>query len=320
MQTRFATPFVPPLGLAGPNAQTIVSSMGRKLIKPRWRQAFQSAAEELTIEVCGVKLVVHLNRASTASAPLIMIIPGWLGDASSTYVLSGAHTFHRHNFNVARIVLRDHGDTAHLNPGLFHSAMIDEVVALVAQLRAMFPGVQAGLIGHSMGGNFALRVARALPDLPTLAVCPAVSPQDTVQAILRSPIYERYFVTKWRKLWRRKEAAYPELYDFSSVMRLSSMLSLTDYFIREQTDFDNAADYYAAYNLTGDGLQGVHAHILASADDPIIPAAMYRQLPDTISVDLIDQGGHGAFLKNWRFDSWGDDYALAFFQHHLLGS
>ena len=262
--------------------------MGRKLLKPKWQAEFLAQAQVREMNVAGVKLVVHTNFQNITSdqTPLIMMIPGWLGNVESTYVLSGAHTLWQGGFNVVRINLRDHGDTAHLNSGLFHSALIDEVVALVKTLMSEFPSAPAGLIGYSMGGNFALRIAKQIPELATLAICPALSPKETMLKINGNIIYEQYFMRKWRDLWVKKQAAFPQLYNFKDAMNLSSVTSLTDYFVKYHTEYTNTDDYFAAYDLSKGALEGVNAKILAAGDDPIIPAKHYANLPDSIFLGL----------------------------------
>ena len=319
----FNQAFSPPPGLTNPHVQTILSSVGRKVMVPQSVKAFLDAATEHVIEVAGVRLVVHRNtQANNPDAPLIMIVPGWLGNSRSSYVVSAALQLWRQGFNVARINLRDHGDTAHLNSGLFHSALIEEVIELARYL--MTDGQperndlrHCGLIGYSLGGNFALRLARAIPGLTTLAICPAIDPYATMRQIESSIIYRNYFIIKWRKLFREKQRHFPTLYDFGPAMKLSSVASLTDYFIKYHSEFDDTASYCAAYDLSDSALTGVSAHIVAAADDPIIPAHFYERLPGTITVDLIDRGGHGAFLENWQLDSWVDRYSCRFFSQRL---
>ena len=311
----FNEPFEPPLGMRNPHSQTILSSMGRKFFKAKWQSEFLAQAQVRELNVAGVTLVVHSNFQSITSdqTPLVMMIPGWLGNVESTYVLSGAHTLWQGGFNVIRINLRDHGDTAHLNSGLFHSALIDEVVALVKTLISESPNAPAGIIGYSMGGNFALRIAKQIPKLATLAVCPALSPEETMLKISGNIIYEQYFMRKWRGLWSKKQAAFPQLYNFEDAMNLSSVISLTDYFVKYHTEYTNTDDYFAAYDLSNGALEGVRAKILAAGDDPIIPAKHYANLPESVSLDWVDHGGHGAFLENWQFESWCDRYSCAFF-------
>lgn len=305
------------VGLGNPNLQTIVSSVGRKIFKPSWQDAFVAQSSHRDIHVVGQHLTARYDRAANANAPLVMIIHGWLGSADSTYVLATAHSLNNAGFHVARLTLRDHGNTANLNEGMFHSAMTDEVVAAAQFVLDDFGRSTAGLLGFSMGGNFALRLAKHLPPLHTLAICPAISPRHTVEQIGSSGIYQRYFMGKWRALWEQKQTAFPQHYDFSRMNGVTSIHALTEIFIEEYTDFASLDEYYAAYDLRGDALQGVSATILAASDDPIIPAEHYQGLPDSIHVALTARGGHTAYIKNWRLESWVDDYARGFFSWRL---
>ena len=303
--------FAPPRSLANPHLQTVLSSVGRKLWQPPAHAAFNQAGRREIFEIDGIKLAVELNLK--AGQPLLMLIPGWLGSAQSSYVLSAGATMAQKDWSVARINLRDHGDTAHLNPGLFNSALLDEVVGLIRQLIGEFGQAGAALMGFSLGGNFALRIARQLTGLPTLAVCPAIEPADTMYGIDRNLIYQRYFVRKWRKVWAEKQVAFPEHYDFTQALRLNSVSALTDYFVKYHSDFDSTANYFNAYDLSDRVLEGVSAHILAAQDDPIIPAAQYLELPGSLSVHLTERGGHGAYLESWGLSSWADAYAAKLF-------
>jgi predicted alpha/beta-fold hydrolase len=122
---------------------------------------------------------------------------------------------------------------------------------------------------------------------------------------------------KWRALWEQKQRAFPESYDFSALAGYSSIQLLTEIFIADHTQFARIEDYYAAYDLRGDALVGVEATILAAKDDPIIPPEHYRDLPASIEVELTGKGGHTAYIKNWRLESWVDEYAGAFFGERL---
>ncbi len=305
-------PFMPPRGMANPHLQTILSSMGRKLWPARRHLMFHDAAEREIVEVQGVRLAVDLNVLP--HRPLVMIIPGWLGHSQSSYALAVGHALYEAGFSVARFNLRDHGDTAHLNEGMFNSALLDEVVALTQEVHSRFGHGTSGLLGFSLGGNFALRVARALPELATLAVCPAIAPADTMYNIDRNPVYQRYFVRKWRKVWLEKQRAFPQAYEFGDSLALTTVSALTDYFVKYHSNFASTDEYFAAYDLSAQALAGVNAHILAAADDPIIPHSQYLSLPSSIDLQVTPQGGHHAYLRSWGLNSWFDEYA----KHHFL--
>ena len=66
--------------------------------------------------------------------------------ADSSYVVATA-PLQRAGYHVARLTLRDHGGTADLNKGLFHSAMTDEVVAAAQFIMDDFGCSTAGLVG-----------------------------------------------------------------------------------------------------------------------------------------------------------------------------
>ena len=308
------TSFRPAIGLANPNLQTIVSSVGRKFFKPAWLADFERHSELRDIHVQGQHLTARYDRASEANAPLVMIIHGWLGSAESTYVVSAAHALHQAGFHVARLTLRDHGNTADLNQGLFHSAMTDGRGGSAIR-HDDFNAARLACWDFPWGAI--LLCDSRPPPAAYLAICPAISPQHTVDQIGGSVIYERYFMGKWRTLWEQKQAAFPDQYDFSAMNGIRSIQTLTELFIADHTHFSDLSEYYAAYDLRGSRLSGVNATILAAADDPIIPPEHYSALPPSITVDLTERGGHTAYIKNWHLESWVDDYAQAFFSDLL---
>ena len=314
--------FTPAVGLTNPNLQTIFSSAIRKIIIPRTEADFLKAGQEEIINLGNVRLQIERDKpANKEPLGLIMIIPGWLGHSKSSYVVSLAKKLVDSRFEVVRITLRDHGETCHLNSGLFHSAETQEVVDLIKKLADDFKvrhpnqggDLTTGLVGFSMGGNFALRVARQLSSVRTLAISPSLSPHKTIQKIENSQIYRPYFINKWRKIFRDKQRHFPDLYDFSYAMKQKSIITLTKHFIGEFTSFESVDSYCDAYDLCGSRLEGVKAHILASLDDPVVPTSDIDELPPSVTRKMTKRGGHTAFIENWALESWSDSYAERFF-------
>ncbi|MEN9808418.1 MAG: hypothetical protein RL756_2938 [Pseudomonadota bacterium] len=304
--------FAPPYWLRPAHVQTVAASIARESDVARRASALVAGARTVDLRSRdGVVLQAAVTEPprGSASAPTVVIIHGWLGHNAATYVRSAGATLLERGFRVARLNLRDHGGTEHLNPGLFHSARTDEVVDAVAAL----VGDRGGVLGFSLGGNFALRVSRAL-GLPALAVCPALDPAATMDAIDSGlKLYRWYFVRKWHRALRAKAAAFPALYDFDSALRLGTVGALTEVFVREHTDYAEVARYLAAYTLTGTALDGTRATIVAALDDPIIPAAGLSELPASIEVVPVPQGGHCGFIDTLRGPGWIDRYAGDFF-------
>lgn len=293
----------------------MLGSIARRSLPAREQAYVNHARSEDITTPDGTVLRVRLNLQD-GSAPLVVLIHGWLGSDSSSYVISTGAALFRAGFSTARMNLRDHGGTAHLNEGLYHSARTQEVVDLVRELASRHGSTGTAVTGYSLGGNFALRVARATA-LPALAVCPAIDPAVTMRSIDRGPgsaIYRRYFLRKWQASLRAKASAFPHRYDFTGAWRMRSVQALTDYFVHEHSEFVDTRTYFDAYDLTGDALAGVEATVLIAADDPIIPATGFRALPPRIRVVETHTGGHNAFLKNAAFDSWCDDFTVLWAQ------
>ena len=165
-------------------------------------------------------------------------------------------------------------------------------------------------MGFSLGGNFMLRVAaqarEAGLDLArVIAVSPVLEPAETLLALQRGlPGYQRYFVYKWLRSLRKKQAAWPDSYDFRELSRMRDLETMTAELVRCYTDFPTLADYLSGYAITGARLARleVPASILTSLDDPIIPAAALARLarPAALSLTVSRYGGHCGFFEHLR--------------------
>ena len=88
-------------------------------------------------------------------------------------------------FSVFRLNFRDHGGTFELNHGLFHSCRIADVVGALTAVTRAHTAPRTFLVGHSLGGNFALRAAARAPRAGlavdrVVAVCPVLRPASTM--------------------------------------------------------------------------------------------------------------------------------------------
>jgi predicted alpha/beta-fold hydrolase len=256
-----------------------------------------------------------------------VLLHGWEGSAQSTYVVNTGARLLRDGFDVFRLNFRDHGDTHHLNRGLFHSCLIDEVVGAVAAAHARFAPRRFGVAGFSLGGNFALRVALRAPDrgIPldyALAVCPVVSPASGLFGLESGPwFYQSYFLGKWRKSLRRKQALFPEHDWFSNEDLAGNLRELTRTLVQRHTTFGSLDGYLDGYSIAGDTLAGlrVPATILTAADDPVIPVDDFRtlDLPPLVELEIATHGGHCGFIESYSLRSFTEDYIAGRMSRHL---
>ena len=181
----------------------------------------------------GVRLLgIHSHLPGRAPRALALLLHGWEGSAESGYMRLTAARLLEAGCDVLRLNFRDHGPTHHLNEAVFHSCRLDEVVNAALDAHRRWPGLPLLLAGYSLGGNFALRIALAAPrvGLPlrhVAAVCPAVDPERTTQAMERGfPLYQRYFLHKWTRSLRRKRALFPHLHDWDDAALKLSLIHI----------------------------------------------------------------------------------------------
>ena len=321
------TKFKPATGLSNRHLQSILSSSGpRKVLETRRAKTLiRNAQQHIITTPQGVKLQGYLTlhypqhqpQNSAASKGLAIILHGWEGSANSLYVLSSGQQLLAAGYDVFRLNFRDHGDSHHLNAELFNSARLEEVLEAVKYLCQHFGGEHNLLCGYSLGGNFCLRVANlakvANLDLhQAIAVCPVLHPPTTMAALSQGlPVYEKYFIAKWKRSLQKKLLHQPQL-DYSEQLKsLTSLAQMNHFFITGYTDFASHEAYYTAYSLLHDALSqlAIPATIITANDDPMIPPAELSALYQSpwLNIELQAQGGHCAFIKNWKFESWASD-------------
>lgn len=310
--------FEPPPWLANPHIQSMLpSSSFRRAPVARRAGALLAASEELTVE-CGdgVRLHAHYSAQAGGAKDLVLMVHGWEGSAESQYVLSSGAYLYARGFEVLRLNLRDHGPTHHLNPELFHSCRIAEVVGAVRAVQQRFPDRVLSLVGYSLGGNFALRVAVRAPAgginlRQVVAICPVLDPVHTLASLESgSWVYRNYFVLKWRRSLRRKREAWPDLYDLDELLESRDLTGLTEHLVLRYTEFPDLASYLNGYAIVGPALATlrVPCRIITALDDPIIPAKDLGRLAPSawLALTTTRRGGHCGFLESVRGETWAD--------------
>lgn len=314
--------YVPPAGLAHPHVQSLLSgSVLRRAVVRRRATTLLAAAQRRLVECPdGTRLAGELSRRPGTSRGLVIMLHGWEGCADSNYVLSAGAALFDAGFDVFRLNFRDHGGTAALNEELFHSCRIDEVVDAVRVLARESAAGPVGLLGYSLGGNFALRVAVRAPEVldRVVAVCPVLSPKRTMHALETGLwIYRHYFLSRWRRSLVAKSQAFPERYDFGDLRRFRTLTETTDYFVRHYTEFPSLEAYLDGYAIVGDALADLRASslLVTSADDPLIPSDDLAALasPPALEIELLERGGHCGFLSSHGLASWIDEAVVRAF-------
>lgn len=316
--------FLPPPGLRNGHVQSTLASLGPRkwLARRRARPLLDAARPVLLDGGAGVRLSGALSLHPAPKRGLALLLHGWEGSQDSAYLLSVGGYLYDRGFSVLRLNFRDHGDSHDLNRDLFLSTRLDEVVNALASAARLHPHDRVYLAGFSLGGNFALRVALAAPGAGltlrrAAAVCPVIDPAHAMRALEGGVfVYRRYFLAKWKRSLRRKDRLFPDL-GLSGVLDAPTLTRMHERMLPVHSPYKTPGDYFAAYALTGRALAGLETDtlILASADDPVIPASDFSSLAPCprLRVELAPHGGHCGFLEGPSLTSWADRRLEHFF-------
>lgn len=322
------TDFRPPWPLTSGHIQTMLSSSGvRRQLLPRAAQTVRDGAEPVMVDGGdGVRLTgaYTAQKRRPAARGLAVLFHGWEGSVDSTYVLQTGSRLLADGWDVFRLNFRDHGDSHPLNEALFHSCRIDEVVHALGDIARRWPSPKLALAGFSLGGNFALRAALRAPEAGVpldyaLAVCPIVDPGEGLFSLEEAApwFYQAYFLRKWRRSLRAKQAAFPHRQYFELDELKQNLRGLTESLVLRHTDFGSLQAYLDGYSVAGAALERLQipATILTARDDPVIPVDAFEklQLPPCVELDIAPYGGHCGFIRGMDMTSFTDEYIAARF-------
>jgi predicted alpha/beta-fold hydrolase len=309
--------FAPGLLLRNPHVQSTLASRGLRSWLLRGFARRLGRESDAHVLDCGDGVRLQGFHTRTDAAPglgLVVVLHGWEGSASSTYVVGLTRHLLASGFDVFRLNFRDHGETHHLNQGVFHSCRLDEVVGAVRAIAARFADGPMFLAGFSLGGNFAIRAAIAAgsgdPQIRRIvAICPVVDPAHCLEAIERAPAYyQRHFLKKWKGSLRRKHEAFPERYDPAHWTGMTNLREMTRYLVETYLPYPSMEAYLSGYSIAGPRMQGLTTPttVVAAIDDPVIPVrdVLETARPPSLAVEVLPRGGHCGFVDRLSGATW----------------
>ncbi|RIK57890.1 MAG: hypothetical protein DCC57_01350 [Chloroflexi bacterium] len=260
-----------------------------------------------------VRLLGYYTRRRTEgpSHGLVISLHGWEGSSHAVHNLVMADAWVTAGFDVFRLNLRDHGPRRHvvpqgLNHGLFLGTLLDETVAAVQRAAELAGDAPVYLVGPSMGGNFALRVAvahavRPIPNLrKVVTISPAINPGRSTDQIDAQPMFHYYFRRRWLRSLLIKQQLFPDLYQFDPLRSIQSLRAMTEWLVTRYAGYPSADAYFADYAVLGDALADlrVATTIITAANDGVIPVADFYALAPSpyLQIQVHPTGGHVGFL------------------------
>lgn len=267
-----------------------------------------------------VRLQSYYSPINNNDTPLVIILHGWEGSHQSLYMLSAANYLYSQGFQILRLNFRDHGTSHHLNEEIFHSNRLQEVINAIKTASETFNYSKLFLVGFSLGGNFSCRVAadatkNHLDLTKVIAICPAINPKNILSQLENGLFfYHDYFIKKWKRSLKRKEALFPNKYNFDAVYNEKSMRKMTVDLVELFGQYESIEHYFKGYSLAGNRLASIKnpTTILMAQDDPIIAYQDIHTITQNQHLDIYrsSHGGHCGFIKNITLESWCDEFIL----------
>jgi predicted alpha/beta-fold hydrolase len=316
-------PFVPKRGLTNGHVMTIVA-----WARSREFPDLPVPEPRLFRVSTDTEVLAHCYWQPERSARrTVVVLHGLEGSSSVHYMRGVADKAYRRGWNAVLLNQRNCGGTEHLTPGLYHSGLTADPRAVIASLAATEGLTRVGVVGYSLGGNLAVRIAgevgdEAGPIEAAAAVCPTIDLERCVQAIERRANipYHFNFVRNLRGRMRRKSASWPEAFDLSPLGRIWTIRKFDDVYTAPHHGFGDARNYYyqASAMRVVDRIR-IPTLILAAEDDPFVPASQFREAAirnnPSITVSLSRHGGHCGFIEQpaaGHDGYWAEEMAMTF--------
>lgn len=325
---RPATPFAPARGLSNGHVMTVYA-----WARPR---AFPELPPPDTrlIEVSPDTRVRADGywQPGRAEGPTLVALHGLEGSSEVHYMRGLADQAFSRGWHAVLVNQRNCGGTEAITPGLYHSGLTADPVAVMRQLTREGRGPFV-VAGYSLGGNLAIKIAGELdttPDVPVVAVagvCPTLDLEACVRAIERPSnfAYQWNFMRNLRGRMRRKAQFWPGAFDLAPLDRLRTIRAFDDMYTAPYHGFNGASDYYhRASAIRSAARIRIPALVLAAADDPFVPTAPFLA-PDlannpSVVVSLQAHGGHCGFIgrsRSPRERYWAERVSVDFLEHAL---
>jgi predicted alpha/beta-fold hydrolase len=272
-------------------------------------------------------------RLRASRAPVVLLIHGVGGAASSNYVQRGATAFFEAGYHVARLNLRGADESVYNAPDLYHMGLAADLVEAVRMLSRRADVLDVVVLGYSGGGSLSLKAAAiwsALRESPVLKVAALSPPIDLVEtrANIELARYLPYHMHVLRGLHRsarrfalRKKSPAP--YTLKDIALAYTVREFDRRITVPMHGFDSVHHYdetsSALHDLPNIKIPTLIVH---AKDDPMVPvSALERALktaaPD-VSAQLTNEGGHlgwaAAIDESSLKRTWAISQVLQFFE------
>jgi uncharacterized protein len=274
-----------------------------------------------------ITVVALEHQPLTAPRGQVVLLHGLEGSADAGYVVSFSQEALKRGFGVHRLNMRTCGGTEELCETMYHSGLTSDTHYVLREIQGRSVG-PIFLVGFSLGGNVALKLAGELGETSLLAGVVVIStPIDLAASVreidqLSNILYARRFLNRLRDRVRRKAWLSPELYSEEGLDNVKTIWEFDDRFTAPLFGFGTAANYYATQSSIHFLSQiRVPTLVITAKDDPLVPFDVYKspvfKTNRALTLVVTERGGHLGFLSQRKPRFWLDGVALEWIQKEL---
>ena len=306
-----------------PHLLTIFANFAvRRLDEARWPATTRHYQTEPDVQV-----LVHEHRPAQAPLGHVLMIHGLEGSSNAGYIRSMSQLALECGYAVHRSNMRSCGGTESLCKTMYHAGLTSDTLAILRQLRQEAGEAPIFLIGYSLGGNVALKLAGELGEQGAdllAGVCAVSTPIDLAACVRKmsepqNRIYEWRFLSRLKQRIRRRAECSAGAYALETVERCRSVYEFDDRITAPSFGFGNADRYYATQSSQNFlHLIRVPTLMVQAKDDPLIPFQVFEhpaiESNPHIEVSAVDHGGHLGFLSKTNPRFWVDRVILSWLE------
>ncbi len=307
--------FEPASWIRNRHAQTIYPSVPWAFThRPKLRREILELPDG---DVTAVDWVIE-KRPLPRIAPLLVILHGLEGSASSSYARMMMHCAAERGWHCCVMHFRDCGDYTNRLPRRYHAGETDDVRFFLSKLEASEQYGPIVAVGYSLGGNVLLKYLGEAADTTPLraasAVCAPLSLHKCSEALNTgfSKFYQYYLLKRMKYAIRRKFDRHTAAFDWQRAMAAKTFDEFDDAVTAPLHGFDGKQDYYdrcSSVNFLGSIARPTL--VINSLDDPFMTTDVIPQpdqLSESVTLEVSSHGGHVGFIGGGT--PWNPEFYL----------
>ena len=268
-----------------------------------------------------VQVLAHFQRPNREPKAEIVVVHGLEGSSEAGYARSMAHAALIRGYSVSRFNMRSCGGTEHLALSNYHAGQTSDLLAVLRQ--RLNSSKRVFLVGYSLGGNVALKLAGELGASAQgliAGVCAVSTPIDLAACVaaLERPanfIYQNRFLSRLKDRIRRRHLQDPQIYTLEHLPKIRTITDFDDCYTAPLFGFGTAANYFRTQS-SNQFLEKIEipALLVQAKDDPLIPFSVFDHPAflrnGHLRLVAVDHGGHLGFLARRRPRFWLDELVM----------